>query len=296
MMIQSRMIGDVKVTRVLEYTGPTHAPGFLLPDLEAGALERNASWLAPEHWVPHMNKIVLTVQLWVVHAGPHVIVVDTGVGNAKPRPGLARMHMLNTLVPEWMEAAGAHPDKVTHVALTHLHLDHVGWCTRWQDGRWTPTFPNATYYMPRDDFLFCESGRNKVEGMDVFGDAFHDSVMPIVDAGLARMIGPGDEIADCLLAEDASGHSPGQVTYRVRSQGEEAIFSGDVLHNVMQIVRPEVNSGYCIWPDAARAARMRLLEAASQRNALILPVHFGAPYCGYARREGSGFVFEPAAW
>lgn len=296
MMFQSRQIGDVKVTRILEYTGPTHAPGFLLPDLETEALAANADWLAPNHWVPHMNKLMLTVQLWVVHAGPHVIVVDTGVGNAKPRSGIARMHMLNTLVPEWMDAAGARPDQVTHVALTHLHIDHVGWCTRWQDGRWVPTFPNATYYLPQDDFLFCESGRNKVEGMDVFGDAFFDSVMPIVDAGLAKMLVPGDEIADCLLSEPAPGHSPGQVTYRVRSRGEEAIFSGDVLHSAMQVARPEINSGYCIWADQARQTRFALLDAAARREALILPVHFGAPYCGYARRQGEGFRFEPAVW
>lgn len=296
MMIQSRMIGDVKVTRVLEYTGPTHDPAFLLPNLEEGALQKNADWMAPDHWVPHMNKLVLTVQFWVVHAGPNVIVVDTGVGNAKPRPNIARMHMLNTLVPEWMDAAGAHPDKVTHVALTHLHIDHVGWCTRWENSRWVPTFPNATYYFPEDDFLFCKTGRNKVEGMDVFGDSFFDSVMPVVDAGLAKMLRSGQEIADCLVAEAAPGHSPGQVTYRLRSRGEEAIFSGDVLHNPMQIARPEINSGYCIWSDVARKTRFELLQSAAGRNALILPVHFGAPYCGFARKAGNNFSFEPADW
>ncbi len=296
MMIQSRMIGDAKVTRVLEYTGPTHSPAFLLPEMPQETLQANGSWMAPNHWVPAMNKLVLTVQFWVVHAGGNIIVVDTGVGNFKPREGIPRMNMLNTLVPEWLEAAGAHPDKVTHVALTHLHIDHVGWCTRWQDGRWTPTFQNAKYFLPKDDFLFCKTGRNKVEGMDVFGDAFFDSVMPVFDAGLSQMIAPGMEIADCLLAEAAPGHSPGQVTYRLRSRGEEAIFSGDVLHNPMQIAHPEFNSGYCIWSDQARTTRLNLLNAAADRNALVLPVHFGDPYCGFVRREGQGFRYEPAAW
>ena len=48
-----------------------------------------------------------------------------------------------------------------HVVMTHLHADHVGWNTTWQDNRWVPTFPNARYYIPKDDFVFCEQGRNK---------------------------------------------------------------------------------------------------------------------------------------
>ncbi|CAG9263993.1 MBL fold metallo-hydrolase [Paraburkholderia unamae] len=292
-MIDTMMIGDVRITRIHEYSGPTHPPEFLLPDLDPAALERNRDWMAPQHWVPHMNRFVLTVQLWVVHAGGNIIVVDTGVGNGKPREGMARMHRLNTLVPEWLEAAGAPLDKVTHVAITHLHMDHVGWNTRWLDNRWTPTFPNARYYLPEDDFLYCKAGRNKVEGVDVFGDAFDDSVMPVVDAGLAVMMRPGMEIADCLKVEAAPGHSPGQVAFRIRSRGEEAVFSGDICHNPIQIACPEVNSGYCLWPDQARSTRHAFLEAAAEREALILPVHFGDPYCGYVRREGNGFAFEP---
>lgn len=295
-MIETRKVGDVRITRIQEYSGPTHLPNFLLPDLDPALLGQNQSWMSPNHWIPHMGKLILTVQLWVVHAGDAIIVVDTGVGNRKPREGVARMHQLNTLVLEWLEAAGAHPDKVTHVALTHLHMDHVGWNTRWHDERWTPTFPNARYYLPEDDFRFCESGRNKEEGLDVFGASFTDSVMPIVDEGLAVMMRPGMEIANCLKVEAAHGHSPGQVAFRIRSQGEEAVFSGDICHNPIQIAYPEINSGYCIWPDVARKTRYEFLANAADRNALMLPVHFGDPYGGFVRREGNGFRFEPVVW
>jgi glyoxylase-like metal-dependent hydrolase (beta-lactamase superfamily II) len=294
--MQTKTVGDVRITRIQEYSGPTHQPGFLFPDMDPGALEANKEWMAPNHWVPQMNKLIVTIQLWVVHAGSNIIVVDTGVGNFKQRSDIPRMHMLNNLILEWLEAAGAPPEKVTHVALTHLHADHVGWNTRWLDNRWTPTFPNAKYYIPQEDFKFCESGRNKVEGMDVFGESFNDSVMPIVDAGLAVMMTPGMEIADCLKVEDAAGHSPGQVAFRIRSQGEEAIFSGDIFHSPMQIVQPKLNSGYCIFPDIARQTRYEFLENAADRNALILPVHFGDPYCGYVRRNGNDFAFEPSGF
>ncbi len=294
--MQTRTIGDVRITRIHEYGGPTHPPSFLFPAMAPGTLEANQGLMSPNHWIPHMNKLIVTIQFWVVHAGSNIIVVDTGVGNRKPREQIPRMHMLNTLVSEWLEAAGAAPKDVTHVVLTHLHADHVGWCTRWQDERWTPTFPNAKHYIPKDDFLFCESGRNKQEGMDVFGASFFDSVMPVVEAGLVEFITLGMEIADCLTVEEAPGHSPGQVTFRIRSGQEEAIFSGDVFHSPIQILEPEINSGYCIWPDIARRSRYKLLENAVMREALILPVHFGEPHCGYVRRDRNGYRFEPSPW
>jgi len=296
-MMQSRMIGDIKVTRILEYAGPTHDPAFLFPDIDRSVLEEHQALMAPNHWVPHMNKLIVTIQFWVVHAGSNIIVVDTGVGNFKPRAGIPRMNMLNTLVREWMIAAGAPPEKVTHVVLTHLHADHVGWNTTWQDGRWVPTFPNARYYIPKEDFVFCKEGKNKEPGViDVFGDSFFDSVMPIIDEGLGVMIDPAQEIADCLVVEPAPGHSPGQVAFRVRSRGEEGLFCGDILHSPLQIVRPDLNSGYCIWQDTARQTRLKFLNRAADREALIMPVHFGEPHCGFIRRQGDGFCFEPSAW
>lgn len=296
-MIQTRKIGDVKVTNIIEYSGPTHDPAFLFPEAERADIDRLERQMAPNHWVPHMGKLIVTIQFWIVQAGTNIIVIDTGVGNFKSRESIPRMHMLNTLVREWLVAAGAAPEDVTHVVITHLHADHVGWNTTWQDGRWVPTFPNASYHFPLDDFTFCKEGKNKEPGViDVFGDSFFDSVMPIVDAGLAKMMRPGEEIAECLTVHSAEGHSPGQVIFRLESKGEVGVFSGDVFHSPLQIMRPEFNSGYCIWQEKAREVRLRMLNELADESALILPVHFGAPYCGYVRRQGDGFLFEPATW
>ena len=89
-MIQSRIIGDIRITRVLEYAAPTHDPAFLFPDLPQAVLTQHQAWMAPHHWVPEMNRLIVTIQLWVIHAGSNIIVVDTGVGNHKPRAA-ARM-------------------------------------------------------------------------------------------------------------------------------------------------------------------------------------------------------------
>lgn len=292
--MQTRMIGNVQVTRILEYAAPTHDPAFLFPDLPQAELNQSAAWLAPGHYIPHMNRLIVTIQLWVVRAGSNVIVVDSGVGNHKPR-AMARMNMLNTLVLPWLEAAGAAPSKVTHVVHTHLHCDHVGWDTQFVDGRWVPTFPNARYLLPETDFeYFRAEAEQKIN--PIIDQSFTDSVLPVIHAGLADFITDQREIADLLVVEPAPGHSPGQLTFRIRSGHEEGIFTADVLHSPLQIAIPSLNTSYCLDAAKARSSRTALLARAADREALIMPMHFGAPYCGYVRRQGSGYVFEGATW
>lgn len=291
-MIHSWQIGDVKVTSLVEYFAPTHDPAFLYPDYDPAVLEANRPWLEGVHWFPLMNRLVIAIRIWIVHAGGNVIVVDTGVGNGKPRAA-ARMNHLNSLVPAWLSAAGAAPEQVTHVVMTHLHADHVGWNTVRDGDRWVPTFPKARYYVPKDDFAYFRDFDAKNPAAD--GGSFTDSVMPIVDAGVVEFIDTRKTIADCLEVVPAPGHTPGQLNYWVRSRGDVGVFSADIFHHPLQIVEPGWNTAFCVLPDAARATRAAFLAKAADTAALVMPCHFAPPHCGFIRRAGDRFAFEPAS-
>ena len=54
-----------------------------------------------------------------------------------------------------------------------------------------------------------------------------------------------EEVAGCLAPEPVPGHAPGMLSFRLRSRGEEGLFCADILHNAIQIVRPDWNDRYC---------------------------------------------------
>jgi glyoxylase-like metal-dependent hydrolase (beta-lactamase superfamily II) len=295
MLCQSHQFGDIRVTRVLEMSGPTHDPAFLFPDLPQEALDREAAWLAPHHFIPAMNRLVVTIQIWILHVGDRVVVVDPGIGNGKDRPA-ERQNRLNTLAPAWLAAAGAGPEAVTDVVLTHLHADHVGGCTRREGDRWVPAFPRARHHMPKADFdHFSEKYAAGDTGVN--SGSWTDSVLPLVDAGLVDFTRPGDRLFDRLRVTDAAGHTPGQVNFWFDDgAGRQAVLSADIFHSLLQIRFPDLNTRYCILPEVARETRAAFLAEASAREALVLPMHFGSPYCGYIRREGTGYAFSPFSW
>ncbi|MEI4472771.1 MBL fold metallo-hydrolase [Frigidibacter sp. MR17.24] len=294
-MIQTRQIGRARVTRVVDYAAPTHDPAFLFPALSPERLAECAPLIAPHHYVPAMDRLIVTIQIWVVAIDDKVILIDTGVGNAKPRTP-PRMRGLNNRVPEWLEAAGAAPDKVTHVLQTHMHADHTGWNTVLQDGAWVPTFRNARYLFPRRDYDHWAEALQT--GGDIAMDtSWDDSVRPIVEAGLVDFLDDdAGEILGCLTVEPLPGHSPGMLGYRLRADGDEGLFCADVFHSPLQILNPDLNTAYCVLPEVARATRRRVLEEAAENGTLLMPMHFGPPCCGYIRRAGDGYRFEGAAW
>ena len=218
------------------------------------------------------------------------MIIDTGVGNHKVRPP-ARMHMLNTLALQWLAAAGAEPDAVTHVLITHLHSDHIGWNTSLEGRRWAPTFPNARYLVPRADYDYFKEINDSGKASDT---SFADSLAPIFDAGLATFVDKSSELPGGLEPAEAFGHTPGQMNYWLRSQGEVGVFSADVFHHPVQILNPTWNTAFCILPDQAISTRAHVLADATASGALIMSCHFPAPHAGYARKTGDAYCFEPA--
>jgi len=292
-MIYSRSIGDARVHNVIEYIGPTHSAEFVFPQLDLRELQKHLHWLAPHHYVPHMQRFVIAMQIWVVHAGGNVIVIDCGVGNHKRRAA-ERMNMLNGLTPLWLAAAGATAESVTHVVTTHFHSDHVGWNTHLVDGRWEPMFPNARYLVPKIDFDAALADYERGQPNVMFG-SFEDSVFPVYKAGLIDFVDGAKEVAGCLAVELMPGHTMGSLHYRLRSGGEEGVFGGDVMHSALQIAMPHLNSWIDCHADHARASRALFLKRAAERNSLIMPAHFGWPHCGFVRGDSEhGYHFEPA--
>jgi glyoxylase-like metal-dependent hydrolase (beta-lactamase superfamily II) len=285
-----RRIGSTEVVRVEERHGPGFEPQQLLPDWDPAVLAEHA-WLSPNYYEAATNRFISSIHSWVVRTRHHTILIDTCVGNHKPRPQFERFNMLDTPYLARLKEADVAPEDVDFVMCTHLHLDHVGWNTTLKDGRWVPTFPNAKYVFSRVEREFWDPAMNP--DLPAANHAvFEDSVAPVIESGQAHLVEMTDRLGDNLLIEPAPGHTPGQVIFRLLDTGQEAVFIGDVMHHPIQVYRPEWSTRVCTDPRAAEASRRRVLEHCANCNAQVFPAHFGAPHIGRVRRQGQGYRFE----
>jgi glyoxylase-like metal-dependent hydrolase (beta-lactamase superfamily II) len=285
-------VGDIRIARIEEVVLPE--PTALFAHWSDEALARHRDLLVPHCFNEAAGAFRVSIHSYLVTTPTRKILIDTAAGNGKERPASPRFGGLSTRFLDNLRAAGAAPEEIDMVICTHLHVDHVGWNTRLADGRWVPTFPNATYFLPRLEVEWRDPKRGALNRPPETHLPFIDSVQPILDAGQAVLVEGDDRLSDELDLLPTPGHAPGQIAVRVRSRGKEALFVADIMHQPIQIYFPEWNSKYCENPEVAARTRREILEYCADHASLVLPGHFGFPHGGHIKRRGEGFTFVPA--
>ena len=270
-------IGDVTVTKIveLESIGRTR---FVLPQATPEEILKLA-WLAP-HFADGDGRLKMSIHSLVVETPKRRILVDTGIGNDKQGRGIPVWNGLATPYLERLAAAG-YPAKTIDTVL----CTHVGWNTRLAGGAWIPTFEKARYLFGRVEYDYWKARRD-----DPFETAvFDDSVKPIVDAGLADFIQPGDRICKEVSVFPTPGHSPGHLSVLIRSQGREAVLTGDVAHHPCQMAHLDWASTYDSDPVQSTHTRRELFSDLAGKPTLVIGGHFIG---GHIVEEGAAFRFK----
>jgi glyoxylase-like metal-dependent hydrolase (beta-lactamase superfamily II) len=228
----------------------------------------------------------LSIHALLVEAPGLRLVVDTCVGNDKARK-LLRGQALHTPFVKHLAEAGFGREQVNAVVCTHLHVDHVGWNTMLEAGKWVPTFPKARYLIGRKEY---EHWMKEGEGETV--EIMEDSVKPIFDAGLAQMVEMDHQISPEIHLTPSTGHTPGHVCVVIESKGKTAIITGDMMHHPCQIAHPEWASEFDSDKGAASATRRSLVKDWADQPILVIGTHFAAPTAGRIKRDGASYRFE----
>ncbi|MEV7975806.1 MBL fold metallo-hydrolase [Streptomyces sp. NPDC086519] len=285
-------LGAVTVTRIEEMHGPIMPPDQFFPDLPEHAWQDHREMLVPDHLGADDAMVNVAMQTWLLRSEGRIILVDTGVGNNKTRPAVAGWDHLRLDYLGNLARAGVRPEDVDLVVNTHLHVDHVGWNTRLIDGTWVPTFPNATYLMPKADFEFWNPANNPDIAGGVNENVFEDSVAPVHAAGQVQLWEHSHAVDGSLRLEAAPGHTPGSSVVKLQSGSDRALFAGDLMHTPLQVMHPDHSSCFCQDPAQARTTRRTLLGWAADAGALVLPAHFSGHSALEVENKGSGFVIK----
>lgn len=277
-------IGDVEVWRILEICGPFLEPERLFPTAGPDVREVVES-LVPGGVCAETGKLILPVQGFLLKTPHHRILVDSCVGNDKTNNSFPDWHQRSgSRFMASLTAAGVGVEEIDFVLCTHLHVDHVGWNTQLEDGRWVPTFPKARYLLPRADEAFQR---------DRGSHMFRESVLPVIEAGQADLVEAGHKLGDLVTLVGTPGHTPGHVSIRIESGGRVALITGDAIHSTAQCSHPEWHFAFDDDAEQAVSSRRALLEQASESGATVLGTHFALPSLGRVVAEEDAFRWKP---
>jgi glyoxylase-like metal-dependent hydrolase (beta-lactamase superfamily II) len=281
--------GPVTISRVVEIGRSSYPTATMLPGSDPQKIAAHLVWIKPHFFDAATGDIGSRIQTFIVRTPKHTILVDTGVGNDKHREENPIWHLRQGGYLDDLQAVGVTPEQVDVVLCTHMHVDHVGWNTRLVDGRWVPTFPRAKYIFAGEEWEFWR--HEAATGKEPFG-CIDDSVVPIVSAGQAMLVNSDYAVDEYLRFEPTRGHTPGHSCIRLTTPAGEAVFSGDLMHRVVQVAEPQWSSQFCYDPAQAAETRRAFVEQQADSGVLILAAHFPRP--GYIVREHGGHRFVSA--
>ena len=278
-----KLPGPFEIHRIIEFEGPFREPEHLIPSAVPDAMRETRTYTDPRYFDPSENKLIMSFHGILVLTPHSIILVDTCLGNDKHRPHVPEWHMRSGPFKKDIASLGVSLEDVDYVLCTHLHADHVGWNTRLMDGRWIPTFPNATYLFGKKEIEFWETDP------DANHHSWKDSVQPILDAKQAQIVDSNHEIESGVSLMPAFGHSPGHVMLKLDDGKTTAYVTGDVIHHPIQVEHPDWSSQFCWNAEMASAQRTSILETLADTEQWLIPAHFPTPTAVRITSEKNGF-------
>jgi glyoxylase-like metal-dependent hydrolase (beta-lactamase superfamily II) len=235
--------------------------------------------------------------------GYNVLLVNTGEGRVLVDTGSGRGQLLQHL-----QAEGLGPEDIDTIILTHGDGDHIGGII---DGQGQVTFPKARFVMWQEAWSMWTqpetrahlveqylelmrrrgAAADELAGMAEGRAAFGSRTLPFIQERV-DLVDLDTEIVPGIQAINATGHRSDHIALVITSGGEQLLHVVDAVRHPIQMAHPEWCGYLDSFPDETVETRRRLLQWASDRQALIFGAHLTFPGLGYVRRQGSGWTWE----
>ncbi|MDO5524112.1 MAG: MBL fold metallo-hydrolase [Bacteroidia bacterium] len=214
------------------------------------------------------NMCLMTMRCLFIETNGRKILVDCGAGDKQlDKLKYYQPHDLKDLRGE-IEKIGYSADEITDVVLTHLHFDHCGGGTVFDEEKnIVPAFPNASYWLSR---LQWENYKNPM--LYEAASFFPENIEPVSEAGQLQLIDSDQSLCDNVTLKLYNGHTPGQIAVFFDNSDEKIIFPADVIPTSVHLPLGWL-SAYDNNAALAMEEKKRFLDEAKAENATLVFFH-----------------------
>ena len=235
------------------------------------------------------NRITMSLNTLLLVGDGKIILVDTGVGDKftdKFREIYAIDYSEHSLVKSLLQH-NIQPENVTDVILTHLHFDHVGGSTYYDnDGNLKLQFPNATHYVQKKQLEWAQKGFAKDRA-----SYLSENIQPLIDSGQLKVLSGAEELFKDVELILSDGHTVAQQLVLIHGNGKNLLYAADLIPMTAHIPLPWVMA-YDLYPVTSIQEKEEILKKAVAENWMIFFEHDPRTYCGTVEEGDRGYQLK----
>jgi glyoxylase-like metal-dependent hydrolase (beta-lactamase superfamily II) len=231
-----------------------------------------------DHFLP-VDNVMLDQNALVINTGDKLAVFETGMSSVKRSDAMGRL-------AESMRQAGIDPKDVDAVIPTHAHIDHVGGIMAADGSR---NFPNAQIYISQSDLEYWTD--DKRMGTPAEGSAMTAKKNLLPNRDRIVFYEDGKEVIPGVQAMHTPGHTVGHTSFVIDSGGKLLFLTGDLMHHVILIEKPQMEVAFDTDPKQGIQTRIKIMEMLAAQRMLTLVYHLPWPGLGHFVKQGDGFRF-----
>ena len=224
------------------------------------------------------NRIEIALNCLLIQSNGNNILVDTGIGDKHNTKVKTRFHMRGGQLCNSLGKFGLSPDDIDIVVLTHLHFDHVGGCTTFENKKAVPVFRNATHLVQRLDWDEANNTNERTRTAYI-----PDDFLPLQQSNQLQLLDGDTEIISGLWVRRTGGHTAGHQLAYFESGGEKVATLGDVLMIPEQIPVGYTTS-YDLYPIDTFDSKRHWISIAQSEQWLVV--------FGHSPHQKSGYLSE----